>query len=88
MASQPIDTPPIHGMDTAFWLRRSLGFRVEMPDGSVGVVRKVLVSGEEPVSVSVAVVVPAGLPTFVAELDDVRAVYPLRLRIVLNRTPT
>ncbi|MDX6591783.1 MAG: hypothetical protein QOJ13_979 [Gaiellales bacterium] len=86
MASQPIEPPPILAMDKAFWLRRSLGFRVEMPDGSVGVVRKVLASGEERVSVSIAVVVPSGLPTFVADLDDVRAVYPLRLRLVLNRS--
>jgi hypothetical protein len=86
MASDPIGTPPALAMDKGFWLRRSLGFRVEMPDGSVGVVRQVLASGEEPVSVSVAVVYPADRPTFVAKLADVRAVYPLRLRIVLSRS--
>jgi hypothetical protein len=75
-----------HAMDNAFWLRRSLGFRVEMPDGSVGVVRQVIAAGEEPVCVSVAVVVPAGRPAFVATLDDIRAIYPLRLRVVLRRS--
>jgi hypothetical protein len=73
-------------MDMAFWLRRSLGFRVEMPDGSVGVVRKVMASDRDPVSVSVAVVVPSGLPSFTITLADIRAIYPLRLRIVVNRS--
>jgi hypothetical protein len=77
------------GGQAAYWLRRCHGFRVDTPEGRVGVVEDVLYGAEH--DRPSALVVRTGLLRQRRELipiDDVDAVEPRRERVVLCARPS
>ena len=80
--------PPPRGEQCTYWLRRCHGFRVDSPEGRVGVVEDVLYGGayDRPS----ALVVRTGLlrqRLEVVAIEEVDAVYPRLERVVLRARP-
>jgi hypothetical protein len=81
-------TPPTRGEQAAYWLRRCHGFRVDSPEGRVGVVEDILYGAEY--DRPSALVVRTGLLKKRLELvaiEEVEAVYPRPERVILRARP-
>jgi hypothetical protein len=81
-------TPPARGEQAAYWLRRCHGFRVDSPEGRVGIVEDVLYGAEY--DRPSALVVRTGLlrqRLQVVAMEEVDAVYPRLERVVLRARP-
>lgn len=69
-----------------YWLGHCEGFRVDSPDGRVGIVELVLGKEDEPVALAVREGLFA-LHTIVVPIEDVAEVQPYAERIILRSTP-
>ena len=77
-----------HGNASAQWLRECEGFRVDSPDGRVGIVEEVRF--DSPAAHPEAVVVRAGFfgrRVLVFAIADVKEILPREMRLVLRASP-